>query len=159
MNSVLADIREYVVPLFIAENPASLRADQPVVVSRDRFVGTAFFVTKNGVALTAGHCVPDPASIPAGHTFLAITWSGTRAHAQQVQMATPVKDQDIAILKISHSPSKYLPVCFDPVHMGEDVLSVGVPLHSVSGPEYEFRCLKGNVTRVSKTLELSFPAP
>ena len=78
MTLDLADIREYVVPLFVADNPASLRPDQPVVVSRDSFLGTAFFVAKNGVALTAAHCVPDPSTIPAGQAFLAIVWDGTR---------------------------------------------------------------------------------
>jgi Trypsin-like peptidase domain len=155
----LADIREYVVPLFVAEDPAQLNPAQPVVVSRDRFMGTAFFVTKNGVALTAGHCVPNPSSIPSAHAFLAVIWDGLRARAQQVQLATVLSDQDVAVLKIAHSPSKYLPVSFAPVHMGDDIVTIGVPLHSVSGTDYEYRCLKGNVTRVSKTLELSVPAP
>jgi hypothetical protein len=43
--------------------------------------------------------------------------------------------------------------------MGEDIVTVGIPLHSVSGIDFEYRCLKGNVTRVSKTLELSVAAP
>lgn len=159
MNLNLADIREYVVPLFVAEDPAMLRSDQPIIVSRTRFLGTAFFVAKNGVALTAAHCVPPPDSIPPGFAFLAIIWSGARACAQQVQLATVVADRDIAALKIAHSPSKYFEMSFEPVHMGEDVTTVGVPLHSVSGEDYEYRCLKGHVTRTSKTLELSFPAP
>ncbi len=159
MKIELEDIRDFVVPLFVAEDPRTITAHQPVVVSRDRFLGTAFFVTKNGIALTAGHCVPDPITIPLGHTFLAIVWGGDRPHAQPVRLATVLDDQDIAVLKIDHCPSKYLPVSFEPVHMGEDVVTVGVPLHSVSGNEYEFRCLKGNVTRTAKTLELSCPAP
>lgn len=159
MTLDLADIREYVVPLFVAEDPALLQPDQPVVVSRNRFLGTAFFIAKNGVALTAAHCVPDPDSIASGLAFLAIIWDGKRPRAQQVQLATVLERQDIGVLKIAHSPSKYLPVSFRPIHMGEDVVTVGVPLYSVSGVDYEYRCLKGNVTRVSKTLELSCPAP
>lgn len=159
MTLDLADIREYIVPLFVAEDPASLQSDQPVVVSRDRFLGTAFFIAKNGVALTAAHCVPDPTSISSNHAFLAIIWDGQRPRAQQVQLATVLDRQDIAVLKIAHSPSKYLPISFKTVHMGEDVVTVGVPLHSVSGVHYEYRCLKGHVTSVSKTLELSCPAP
>ena len=159
MTLDLADIREYVVPLFIAEDPALLRPDQPIVVSRDRFLGTAFFVTKNGVALTAAHCVPKSESVPPGLAFLAIIWNGERACAHKVQFATVLDGRDIAVLKIDHSPSKYLEVSFEPVHMGEDVTTVGVPLHSVSGEDYEYRCLKGHVTRTSKTLEVSFPAP
>ncbi len=159
MGLNLDDIREYVVPLFVAEDPALLQLDQPVVVSRDRFLGTAFFVTKNGIALTAAHCVPDPANIAPGLAFLAIIWDGARPRAQQVQLACKLDGQDISVLKIAHCPSKYLPVSFRPVHMGEDVVTVGVPLHSVTGDDYEYRCLKGHITRVSKTLELSCPAP
>jgi len=159
MTTTFADIREYVVPLFIAEDTDKLGPDEPVVVSRDRFLGTAFFVTKNGIALTAAHCVPAPSDIPPGSAFLAVTWSGTQAHAQKVRAATVVDGRDLAILKIDWCPSKYLPVSFESVHMGEDVLAVGVPLHSVSGQDYEFRCLKGNVTRMSNYVELSFPAP
>ena len=159
MKIELDDIRDYVFPLFVAEDPRTIAPEQPVVVSRDRFLGTAFFITRNGVALTAGHCVPEPSVIPSGHTFLAIVWGGVRPHAQPVQLAAVLDDQDIAVLKIDHSPAKYLPVSFEPVYMGEDIVTVGVPLHSVSGDDYEFRCLKGNVTRAAKTLELSCPAP
>lgn len=159
MTIDLADICEYVVPLFVAEDPTSLHPDQPVVVTRDRFLGTAFFISKNGVALTAAHCVPAPAAIPGGHAFLAIVWDGHRARAQQVQLATVLAPQDLAVLKVAYSPTKYLPVSFEPVHMGEDIVTVGVPLHSVSGVHFEYRCLKGHVTLVSKALELSCPAP
>ena len=159
MEVAFDDVREYVVPLFVAEDPASLRPEQPIVVSRDRFLGTAFFIAKNGVALTAGHCVPPPETIPPGHAFLAVIWNGERACAQQVQLATVLPDQDLAVLKIAYAPSRYFPISFAPVHMGEDIATVGVPLHSVSGSDYEYRCLKGHVTRAAKTLELSFGAP
>lgn len=155
----LEDIREYVVSLFIAEDPAVISSEQPIIVSRDRFIGTAFFIAKNGVALTAGHCVPEPSVISDGQAFLAIIWDGERARAAKIEMACVLDERDVAVLKISHSPSKYLPLSFEPVHMGQDVAAIGIPLHSVQGEDYEFRCLKGNVTRVSKTLELSFPAP
>jgi hypothetical protein len=159
MGFELADVREYIVPLFVADDPACLSPDQPIVVSRDRFLGTAFFISRNGVALTAGHCVPPSSSIPKGHAFLAVIWDGTRARAQHVQIATVLDDRDIGVLKIAHSPSKYLEISFSPVHMGEDIVTVGIPLHSVSGIDYEYRCLKGHVTRAAKTLELSCPAP
>lgn len=159
MTLDLIDVREYVVPLFVAEDPAVYGPSKPIVISRDRFLGTAFFIAKNGVALTAGHCVPAPSDIPIGHAFIAVVWDGERACAQQVQLATVLDDQDIAVLKIAHSPSKYLPLSFDAVRMGEDILTIGIPLHSVSGDDYEFRCLKGHVTRAARTMELSCPAP
>ena len=109
--------------------------------------------------LAAGHCAPDPATLPNGKALIAAIWDGQRARAQRVQLATVLDGLDIAVMKVAHSPAKYLPVAFERVHMGEDVISVGVPLHSVSGEAFEYRCLKGHVTFVSKTLELSYPAP
>ena len=159
MNLNLADIREYVFPLFVADDPALHEPTHPILVNRENFLGTAFFVSKNGIALTAGHCTPDPANLPSGKALIAAIWDGQRARAQQVQLATVLNGQDLAVLKVSHSPAKFLPVSFEQVHMGEDVASVGVPLHSVSGEAFEYRCLKGHVTFVSKTLELSYPAP
>lgn len=159
MSLSLAGIREYVFPLFVADDPELHEPSHPIVVGRDTFLGTAFFVAKNGIALTAGHCTRDPANLPKGKALIACIWDGQRARAQQVQLATVLDGQDLAILKVSHSPAKFLPVAFERVHMGEDVVSVGVPLHSVSGQAFEYRCLKGNVTFVSKTLELSYPAP
>jgi hypothetical protein len=159
MSIDLADIREYVFPLFVGDDPARLSRDQPIKLESTDFLGTGFFIAKNGVALTAAHCVPAPENISSGKALLAIVWDGSQPRAQPVQLATVLTDRDIGILKIAFSPCKYLPVSFEQVHMGEDVSTVGIPSHSVSGTSKEFRCLKGNVTFVSKLLELSFPAP
>ena len=159
MNINLADIREYVFPLFVSDDPMLRPSGEAILVDRANFLGTAFFVSKNGIAITAAHCTPSPANLPKGKAFVAAIWDGMHAQARMVQLATVLETQDLAVLKIPHSPSKCLPLSFERVRMGEDVVSVGVPLHSVSGQSFEYRCLKGHVTFVSKTLELSFPAP
>jgi len=159
MHTFLADIREYVFPLFVVDDPALLSPGQPTVVTRDAFLGTAFFVARNGLALTAAHCAPDPATLAPGKSIVAAVWDGERPLARRVQQAFCLDRQDIAVLKVDHSSAKFLPVSFDRVTMGDDVVSVGVPMHSVSGEAFEYRCLKGHVTFVSKTLELSYPAP
>ncbi len=152
------DIREYVFPLFVGPNPARLSAEEPIALRNSDYLGTSFFVSKTGVALTAGHCVPDPRNIPSGKSLLAIVWDGV-ARAQHVTAACVLDSYDIAILKVEFSPSKFLPLSFRRVHMGEDVVAIGIPSHSVSGAQKEFRCLKGHVTFAPNRLELSFPAP
>jgi hypothetical protein len=154
----LDDIREYVFPLFVGDDPDRLSMNQPIHLANENFLGTGFFITKNGVALTAGHCVLPPDNLP-GKALLAIVWDGDHPRAQKVTTAFVLENHDIGILKISFSPSKYLPLSFKQVHMGEDVSAVGIPSHSVSGIHKEFRCLKGHVTFAPRLLELSFSAP
>jgi hypothetical protein len=155
----LDDIREYVFPLYLADDPACLRPDEPVVLSNTNYLGTGFFISKNGVALTAGHLTPVPEQVPDGKALLAVVYDGERPRGQQVQIAFIPDNHDIAVLKIAFSPTKYLPLSFERVHMGEDVMAIGIPEHSVSGPHKEFRCMKGHVTFAPRLLELSFPAP
>ena len=159
MNLDLADIREYVFPLFVAADPARLPPDTPIIAGKVNYLGTAFFVTRNGIAITAAHCVPNPADLPDGKTFIGVIWDGLRARAASIQIATLIPDRDLAVLKVALTPAKYFEVSFEKVHMGSDVYSVGIPLHSVHGPQFEFRYMKGHVTFVSHNLELSYPAP
>jgi hypothetical protein len=153
------DIREFVFPLYIADDPSRLQPDQPIVLSNTNYLGTGFFISKNGVALTAGHVIPSPDQIPDGKALLAVVYDGELPRGQQVQIAFVHDKFDIAVLKVAFSPKKYLPVSFEPAHMGEDVMAIGIPEHSVSGPHKEFRCMKGHVTFAPTLLELSFPAP
>ena len=155
----LDDIREYVFPLYIADDPVRLKPDQPVVLSNANYLGTGFFISKNGVALTAGHLTLSPEQVPEGKALLAVVYDGERPRGQQVQIAFIPDNYDIAVLKVAFSPKKYLPLSFEPVYMGEDVSAIGIPEHSVSGPHKEFRCMKGHVTFAPGLLELSFPAP
>jgi hypothetical protein len=153
------NIREHVFPLFVGDDPARLKSEDAIVLNNSNYLGTGFFIAKNGVALTAGHCVLAPGDIPPGKTLLAIVWRNERPCAQQVTAAFVPAGRDVGILKVSFSPAKYLPVSFEQIHMGEDVTTIGIPAHSVSGVQKEFRCLKGHVTFAPIRLELSFPAP
>jgi hypothetical protein len=129
----LDDIREYVFPLYIADDPARLKPDDPVVLSNTNYLGTGFFISKNGVALTAAHLMPAPDRVPDGKAVLAIVYDGERPRGQQVQIAFVPDNHDISILRIAFSPARYLALSFDRVHMGEDVVAIGIPEHSVSG--------------------------
>jgi hypothetical protein len=156
---ILGDIREYVFPLLLGADPATLPAGTPIACPDKNYLGTAFFITRNGIALTAAHCVPPPESVPPGQALLAGVWANGRAWAAVVQAATIIPNYDVAILKVSTPPAQYLPLSFVELIMGHDVYAVGIPEHSVSGQGKEFRCLKGHVTFEARFLELSFAAP
>lgn len=48
---IIEDVRFYIFPLLVAEE-----LEGKVKWETNEFLGTAFFITKNGVALTAAHC-------------------------------------------------------------------------------------------------------
>lgn len=67
-NLVLDDGREFVLPLLLVDVVDENKVD----LSSYTFLGTCFFVTKRGDAVTAGHVVPSPQDIPAGkHAHVA----------------------------------------------------------------------------------------
>jgi hypothetical protein len=156
---VIQDIRQYVFPLYIGTDPATLKTTDPITASDQNFLGNGFFVTKNGVALAAAHCLPRSDDIPAGQTILAALWDGNIVRAQQVIASTVIPDYDVAIMKVRAVPTKYLELAFGQPSIGSDVSAVGVPQHSVGGQGKEFRCLKGHVTFAARFLELSFASP
>lgn len=159
MNMVIKDIREYVFPLYVGTDPATLEPGAPIKAVDSKFLGNGFFVAKNGVALAAAHCLPRPADLPAGETVLAALWDGTIVRAHQVVASTIIPNYDVAILKVRAAPVRHLPVAFTELTMGSDVSTVGIAQHSVWGGGKEFRCLKGHVTFAARFLELSFAAP
>src|SRR5258708_4331296 len=156
---VLQDIREYVFPLYVGTDPATLRPTDPITAFDGNFLGTAFFITKNGVALAAAHCLPSPVQLKKGETVLAALWDGSIVRAHEVVAATVIPNYDVAIMKVRKVPTKYLPLSFGELSMGSDVSAIGIPQHSVSEQGKEFRCLKGHVTFAARFLELSFSAP
>lgn len=156
---VYDDIRRYVFPLYLAPPIAQLKEGEALEAASTQFLGTGFFVSKTGVALTAGHCIPSADRV-TGHDIVATVSNGTELRAYRVAIAALIPGFDVAILKIEVSEVPYFDLDFRPEMglMGEDVQTIGIPEHSVSGGK-EFRCLKGHVTFRTRYLELSFPAP
>ena len=152
---VIDDIRRYAFPLVIGkllEDP-----DAALPLDSTEFVGTGFFITKNGVALTANHVAPSTEDLDS-RDLLAVIWDGKTPRAHKVIASLNPDGTDVAILKIGGIRVPFLQLDFDRVHMGEDVVAVGIPDDSTWREERDFRFFKGNVTRTRRFLELSFPA-
>lgn len=153
-ESVIEDAREQIIPLFIVDGEeASVNWD-----SR-KFLGTAFFVTKHGDAITAAHVVITPDELPAGKRFVAVVQLDGKETVCWVNRAAWFGDWDFALIHINIDNNKYLKIDSSVVHSGSDVVLVGIPDHEVWGAGKEMRILKGHVTMSHKHLELNIPIP
>jgi hypothetical protein len=72
---IIEEIRSYVFPIQLGMFPLT-PASEMFVIDKDSFLGTAFFITTNGVALTAAHCMPNPGTL-GGKTLCAGLWDGS----------------------------------------------------------------------------------
>lgn len=154
---IIEDIRDHVFPIQVGIYPANL-ASEMFVIDKDSFLGTGFFITRNGVALTAAHCMPDPEAL-GGKSLCAGLWDGSRIRAHRVLASAQFGNLDIAVIKIENVESKFLPLSFETLPMAEDVCTVGLPAHLLWNQGIEVRALKGHVTRSGHFLELSFAVP
>ncbi|MFQ5739782.1 MAG: serine protease [Acidobacteriota bacterium] len=123
-------------------------------------VGTGFFVAKNGVALAAAHCLPDKSKLEGKELCAGVSW-GRKVRPCQVAASTVVGGLDIAIIKVKTPQQvRYLPLSFQALRPGTDVLAVGIPDHGVWGNGREIRVLKGYITYgKGSRLALSFSIP
>ena len=122
-------------------------------------MGTAFFITKNGIALTAAHCVPSSEDLGEKKLYAGVWYEG-RMQLFYIIASGVFGSLDIAMLKVKSPDVKYFPVLFENMILGTDVWTVGIPAHEIRDGERRIvRLLKGNVTFLSRFAELSFPAP
>jgi hypothetical protein len=153
----LEEIRDYVFPINIGkytDNPIR----NPFIKDADGFLGNGFFIAKNGLALTAAHCLPKPEDIP-GKSVCAGLWDGKHIRAHNILSFIEIPGFDIAIMKVDNIAPKHLELNFIPLYMGMDLATVGIPLSSITPEGIGFRALKGYVTFVGRFVEVSFPAP
>lgn len=151
---IIEDIREYVFPIFsvVAEgNSINLNSRQ--------YLGTGFFVTKRGDAITADHVLPDPSEIGVDRRLIAMIESNGASTACWINKALKVQPYDMALFQVNLSETKYLPISTDPVEWGADVRLLGVPNHEIWRKGKEMRLLKGHVTLSHRLLELNIPVP
>jgi hypothetical protein len=148
------DARDYIFPLFLV--PAEENA---IRMEPRKFLGTAFFVSKRGDAITAGHVMPPPANLEPGHRVVAVIFREGREEVCWVTHAAAFQQFDVALLHVNASETKFLPISVVEVVPGTDVALIGIPDHEVWGAGKEMRILKGHVTMASRGLELSCPVP
>lgn len=153
-NVLLTDIREYIFPIFLA-NVVDKKAD----MSSAEFLGTGFFVTGRGDAITAAHVIPGPDIVTATRRAIAIVLIDGKEMICWINRAGALLQQDVALIRIGLTKTKYFEVSSEEVPPGTDVTVIGIPKHKVGGTGLEVRILKGHVTGVYNRLELNFPIP
>jgi len=151
---VLNDAREFIFPLFLVE-----AKDNGVYLESRVFLGTAFFVTKRGDAITANHVLPKPDALETGKRVVAIVQRGSEQKVCWLTHAATFEECDLALLRVNLEETKYLTLSDEEVIPGSDVQLIGVPSHEVWLSGKEMRILKGHVTLVAKQLELNIAVP
>lgn len=154
---VLDDAREYVFCLFLG------REDEYAVVLQDslEYLGTAFFVSKKGDAITAAHVIPPDTSLDADQHLYAISIRDGKTQVYRVLMAAVFEESDLAICRVNVNDNPYLKVSFARHSAGTDVVTIGIPEHEVYQSGKELRILKGHITLAAKPhfSELNFAIP
>lgn len=150
----LEDAREYIFPIFSVET----EGDGIYLESRI-FLGTGFFVTKRGDAVSAGHVLLAPNELPADRRLIAIVQCDGEATPCWITKAAKLESFDVALLHVNLKATKYLPLSAQGIMPGTDVQLVGIPSNDINHDGKEMRILKGHVTLSGKRLELNFPVP
>lgn len=151
---VLDDAREYIFPLFLVESQ-----DNGIFLESRVFLGTAFFVSRRGDAITANHVLPKPEQLPPGKRVVAVVQHGSEQEICWITHAVSFEDCDFALFHVNLEHTKYLSLSHEEVSAGSDVQLIGIPSHEVWLSGKEMRILKGHVTFVSNQLELNISIP
>lgn len=150
----LEDAREYIFPIFSVE-----AEDNGVHLETRVFLGTAFFVTKKGDAITASHVLPIPDELQSGRRLVAIIQYDGKETVCWITRAAKFDAFDLALLHVNLDETKYLPISSQRIPSGTDIQLIGIPSNDINNLGKEMRILKGHVTLAWKKLELNFPVP
>jgi hypothetical protein len=150
----IENAREYIFPIF-----SVCSEDNGVFIESREYLGTAFFVTRRGDAITADHVIPKPEQLEDGRRLIAVIFENGKQKICWITQAAKFELFDIALIHVNTENTKYLQISPEQVAAGTDVQTLGIPSHEVWGSGKEMRILKGHITLSSKYLELNFPVP
>jgi trypsin-like peptidase len=151
---IIEDSREYIFPIFSVRTQGN-----SVLLASRLFLGTAFFVTKCGDAITANHVIPEPEALEAGRGIVAVVLQDGEQKVCWITHAAKFESWDMALIHVNLEHTKYFKITIERIPAGTDVQIVGIPHHEVWNAGKEMRVLKGHVTFSGKYLELNFPVP
>lgn len=149
---------QYVVPL------AAAKMINEYQFTLERFVGSAFFITGDGVIATCSHIIDDLLN----NEFLVYRNMATGEICKLEDINCHPKF-DFAIARTNITESKFIQPCEKNVYLGLDVLTFGYTSIGKLPNELKIstRMLKGYISRISidnelpktkETIELSFPS-
>jgi S1-C subfamily serine protease len=101
VNALVVEDAEYVFPVFSAR-----AQDNGVLLESRRFLGTGFFVTKRGDAITANHVIPTPDALEEGRRLIAIVQVDGEAKVCWITRAAKFELFDIALFHVNLSRTK-----------------------------------------------------
>ncbi len=154
---VIEELREYVFALFLGEEETEGQVERESL----EFLGTAFFVSKRGDAVTAAHIIPSRKDLGDSQSLYGVLFRNGKEEIFKVTMAAKFEKSDFAIFKLGINDTPHFETSFDEPLMGTDVISLGVTEHDVHGQGKELRMLKGHMTMsISRGVgELNFSIP
>jgi len=154
---ILDDARGYVFCLFLGKE------DENSAVIQDslEYLGTAFFVSKKGDAITAAHVIPPDALLDADQHLYAISVKDGKTQVYRVLMAAVFEESDLAICRVNVDDNPYLEASFTRHSAGTDIVTIGIPEHEVYQSGKELRVLKGHISLAAMPhfSELNFAIP
>jgi hypothetical protein len=151
---VIHDAREYLFAIFEVTV-----VNDAVDLETRRFLGTGFFVTPKGDAITAAHVLPAPNELGPGRRVVATVVVDGKETIAWINHFAASHHFDVALIKVNLTKTKFFDTSDIEINPGTDVNVVGFPSHQVIGRGLEMRVLKGHATAVMPRLELNFPIP
>jgi hypothetical protein len=151
---ILEDAREYIFPLFLVDSK-----DNGVFWESRKFLGTGFFVSHSGDAITACHVLPSPEAIPAEKRLIAIVQVDNKEITVWITHSANFPNSDLALFHTNLTSTKCLELSEEKLLPGADIQMVGIPEHEIWHKGKEMRLLKGHITMSSQFLELNIPIP
>jgi len=152
---VLNDGREFVFPLLLVDVHGN-----SVDLKSNTYLGTGFFVTTRGDAVTAAHVIPLPQDIPTGRQLVALVQQDGKPIVCWITQAARFDQCDLALIHVNLLETRHLEISEADVTAGMDVQLIGIPGHEVRRAGKEMRLLKGHVTcATDDRLELNIAIP
>ena len=148
------DVRERVFPIFLID----VEERRPKTETA-QFLGTGFFISSKGDAITAAHVIPRHDAMRESRVAVALLIIDGREVWSQISHAIGLIEPDIAIIKVNAEDTKFYHLNAHEVYLGQDVTVIGIPKHQVWNSGLEIRVLKGCVTGAYGQLELNFSVP
>lgn len=152
----IIECSEYVCGIYIAQYSAEKKE-----ISNRKFLGTGFFVTGDGLAITAAHVIPEPESMALGQVIVCTYKINGGGAVSFLEYSHQIPGFDCAMAKFFDAPTKCLPIDPAPITMGTDVELLGISEHETGPPGIkQMRIFKGYVVlSTEKRLELNFSVP
>lgn len=151
---IFSDARDYLFPIFevtVVDNTFDL--------STRRYLGTGFYGSPIGDAITAAHVLPKQSDLGPDRKLIAWVMIDGEEGAAWITKWAVFEAFDVALFSVNLPTTKFFATSDIRIDPGTDLTVVGFPSHQVLGKGIEMRILKGHATAAMPRIELNFPIP